>query len=54
MITLALPDDLPGCEVALAAAYSLAAFLALDAVRKTHDGDWSEVVRIADAMQNVI
>ena len=28
--------------------------MALDAVRKTHDGDWAEVARIADAMQNVI
>ena len=54
LITLALPDDLPGCQVVLAAAYSLAAFMALDTVRKTHDGDWSEVARIADAMQNVI
>jgi hypothetical protein len=54
LITLTLPDDLPGCEVILAAAYSLAAYMALDAVRKTHDGDWAAVARIADAMQNVI
>jgi hypothetical protein len=54
LITLALPDDLPGCEVVLAATYSLAAYMALDAVRKTHNGDWAEVARIADAMQAVI
>jgi hypothetical protein len=54
LVTIALPNDLPGCEVVLAAAYSLAAYMALDAVRKTHDGDWAEVARIADAMQNVI
>jgi hypothetical protein len=54
LITLALPDDLPGGEIVLAATYGLAAYMALDAVRKTHDGDWAEVARIADAMQNVI
>jgi hypothetical protein len=54
LITLALPDDFPGCEIVLAATYGLAAYMALDVVRKTHDGDWAEVARIAEAMQNVI
>ena len=54
LITVVLNPDSSDAEVVLAAAYNLACVLAVEAVRRSHDGDWEAVTRKAEAIEVAI
>ena len=54
LITIVLDAESPDAEVILAAAYSLACVLAVEAVRQSRDGDWEAIVRKAEAIEAAI
>jgi hypothetical protein len=54
LITVLVDPDSPGSGVVLAATYHLAGALAIEAVRRSRDGDWDAVVHKADEIEDAV
>jgi len=54
LIAVVLDPESAEAEVVLAAAYHLAGALAIEAVRRSHDGDWDAVARTVDEIEHAL
>jgi hypothetical protein len=54
LVTVVIDPDSTDSEVLLAAAYDVAAALAIESVRRSRDGDWDEVARRVEAVEQAV
>jgi hypothetical protein len=54
LVTVVIDPESADSEVLLAAAYDVASALAIESVRCSRDGDWDEVARHADAVEQAV
>jgi hypothetical protein len=54
LVTVVIDPDSTESEVLLAAAYDVAAALAIESVRRSRDGDWDEVARRVEAVEQAV
>jgi hypothetical protein len=54
LITVVVDLQSADSEVLLAAAYDVAAALAIESVRRSRDGDWDEVARRVEAVEHAV
>jgi hypothetical protein len=54
LVTVVVDPDSTESEVLLAAAYDVAAALAIESVRRSRDGDWDEVARRVEAVEQAV
>ncbi len=54
LVTVVIDPDSTESEVMLAAAYDVAAALAIESVRRCRDGDWDEVARRVEAVEQAV
>ena len=54
LVTVVIDPESPDSEVLLAAAYDVASALAIESVRRSRDGDWDEVARRIEAIEQAV
>jgi hypothetical protein len=54
LVPVVIDPESTESEVLLAAAYDVASALAIESVRRSRDGDWDEVARRVDAVEQAI
>jgi hypothetical protein len=54
LVTVVIDPESPDSEVLLAAAYDVASALAIESVRRSREGDWDEVARRVDAVEQAV
>jgi coenzyme F420-reducing hydrogenase beta subunit len=54
LVTLVIAPESTDSEVPLAAAYDVASALAIESVRHLRDGDWDEVARRVEAVEQAV